>query len=152
MSLTIIDTYPEMATLIKQMSGAFQKPVWERYLGDVSSELFLKVTKDSGGYNYENEILPVMSLLVGHPEKIVKTHESFLSAINGLEDKIIAKTGSTLRAQLVFYIGLCNGAGWATTLDGSPAVLLGVEKIVELNWYNKKTMTDRKSTRLNSSH
>lgn len=141
MSLSIIDTYPEMLSLIKQMGGAFQKSAWERYLGNISSELFLKITKDSGGYNYENEILPVMNLLVGHPEKVAEAHESFLSAINGLEDKIIAKTSSTLCAQLVFYIGLCNGAGWATTLGGSSAVLLGVEKIVELKWYDKKTMT-----------
>ena len=141
MSLTIIDTYPEILSLIKQMDGTFHKTVWEQYLGDISTELFCKVTKDSSGYDYDSEVLPVMNLLIGHSEKIEEAHDSFLSATNGLEEIIKAKTGAVLNAQLVFYIGLCNGAGWATTLNGNPAVLLGVEKIVELNWYNKKTMT-----------
>lgn len=141
MGLTIIDTYPEMMSLIEKMGETFQKPAWEQYLEDISSELLLKVTKDSSDYDYENEILPVMNLLLGHMEKIEKAYQSFLTIIEDLDTKIMTKTGSALQAQLVFYIGLCNGAGWVTTLDGKPTVLLGVEKIIELNWYDKETMT-----------
>lgn len=45
-----------------------------------------------------------------------------------------------LDADILFYLGLCSGAGWATDLDGRPAVLLGAEKIVELNWTGKTAM------------
>ena len=37
-------------------------------------------------------------------------------------------------------MGLCNGAGWATSLDGRDAVLLGIEKIIELNWQDESAM------------
>ena len=37
-------------------------------------------------------------------------------------------------------LGLGNGAGWATTLNGKPTVLLGIEKIVELHWCSEDDM------------
>jgi len=37
-------------------------------------------------------------------------------------------------------MGLCNGAGWATTLDEEPAILLGVEKMIELDWCDAETI------------
>lgn len=41
---------------------------------------------------------------------------------------------------IILYLGLCNGAGWATTLDGKNTVLLGVEKIIELDWGDETNM------------
>lgn len=41
---------------------------------------------------------------------------------------------------IVLYLGLCNGAGWATTLDARDAVLLGMEKNIELNWCDEASM------------
>jgi len=34
----------------------------------------------------------------------------------------------------VLYVGIGCGAGWATQFEGSPACLLGLEKIAELGW------------------
>lgn len=41
---------------------------------------------------------------------------------------------------IILYLGLCNGAGWATALDGRNAILLGIEKIIELDWQNEADM------------
>lgn len=38
------------------------------------------------------------------------------------------------------YLGLCNGAGWVTTIGGKATVLLGIEKIIELDWYDIDAM------------
>lgn len=36
---------------------------------------------------------------------------------------------------IVSYLGIGNGAGWATTWSGRPAVLVGLENIAELDWH-----------------
>jgi hypothetical protein len=41
---------------------------------------------------------------------------------------------------LVIYVGLENGAGWVTTLQGKPAVLLGLESIAECGWTDPQTL------------
>ena len=35
---------------------------------------------------------------------------------------------------IILYLGLCNGAGWVTKVSGKTTVLLGIEKIIELDW------------------
>ena len=45
-----------------------------------------------------------------------------------------------VETDIILYLGLCNGAGWATSLDGRDAVLLGIEKIIELNWQDESAM------------
>ena len=42
-----------------------------------------------------------------------------------------------LDAKIILLLGLCNGTGWATTLNGRPTVLLGIEKIVALHWFSE---------------
>ena len=48
----------------------------------------------------------------------------------------LLKTAST---DIILYLG-CATAGWATSLDGRDAVLLGIEKIIELNWQDESAM------------
>lgn len=43
---------------------------------------------------------------------------------------------------IIVYHGLGNAAGWATEYMGNQTILLGVEKIVELNWDNKSKIED----------
>ncbi len=42
--------------------------------------------------------------------------------------------GFGFEAVLVIHVGIGCGAGWATTFDGEPAVLLGMEGIVQHGW------------------
>ncbi len=37
---------------------------------------------------------------------------------------------------VVIYVGICCGAGWATTYNNTPAILFGLENIAELDWSN----------------
>ena len=41
---------------------------------------------------------------------------------------------------VVLYLGLCNAAGRETFLGGKKVVLLGVEKILELNWDSEEKL------------
>jgi len=40
----------------------------------------------------------------------------------------------------VIYVGVGCGAGWATTYNGKPAVLLGLENIAEEKWHTKNKL------------
>lgn len=41
----------------------------------------------------------------------------------------------------VIYVGIGCGAGWATTYDGKPAILFGLENIAEEGWQAQKTLS-----------
>ncbi len=57
-----------------------------------------------------------------------------------LDERIRLAFGKSPDAEVVLMLGLGNGAGWATTLNGKPTVLLGIEKIVELHWCSEDDM------------
>ncbi len=65
---------------------------------------------------------------------------SFHSVTEHLEEKIVSRFGKTLDANIILYLGLCNGAGWVTPIRGKASILLGIEKIIELNWCNPDAM------------
>lgn len=61
-------------------------------------------------------------------------HLSFCKATDELEHTLYVQFGKTLDIDIIFYLGLCNGAGWVTEYHGNTVILLGIEKIMELNW------------------
>ena len=69
-----------------------------------------------------------------------QAHTSFLSVTHELQERIYKVLHTELEVTLLLYLGMCNGAGWATELNGRPAVLLGIEKIVELGWHTERAM------------
>lgn len=46
-----------------------------------------------------------------------------------------------VNADIVLYLRLCNGAGWLTRINNKDVILLGIEKILELNWTNEDAMS-----------
>lgn len=54
-----------------------------------------------------------------------------------IHGRAVQSLGYTDALVIVSYVGIGNGAGWATQWEGRPAVLLGLEKIAELNWHNE---------------
>ena len=69
-----------------------------------------------------------------------KLHNSFCKVTDGLHEKIIESFGKKIDVDIVLYVGLCNAAGWVTTINGKNVILLGIEKIFELNWYDENSM------------
>ncbi len=79
----------------------------------------------------------MLNSVAHHFDQLNAAHPSFLLLADGLPGKIQNILQTDLNVSIIFYLGLCNGAGWATELDGNPVILLGVEKIIELSWQNK---------------
>lgn len=136
--MSIIDTYP--AILQAYEASAFRFEKWKTYMDTVLPGLSPLLIADAKecleceGVSWEKNYLPVLNA-VAQNEKLRETaHGSFCRAIENLEGSIYDKFGKRLDVDIVFYLGLCNGAGWVTTYQGRNVVLLGIEKIMELNW------------------
>ncbi len=141
--IKIIDTYSQIETLFDDRTFDFEK--WESYINSIydnSANVFindLKECLDSGNYVYEKDILPILNDVYEHSQ-LETLHSSFCKVTSGLNRKVIDCFGRELNIDIVLYIGLCNAAGWVTNINGRDVILLGIEKILELNWYDESSM------------
>jgi hypothetical protein len=139
--LRIIDTYPSLLSIIDiTRFQNFDIERWTEYASSILPLLAEKIVNDSKNYDLENEIIPVISKALADRKKLNEAHESFVAITTGLTERIAEITSVDIQVDIILYLGLCNGAGWATTLGSRPAILLGIEKIVELDWCTKPSM------------
>ena len=71
---------------------------------------------------------------LGDATGLARAHAPFLRATESLAERVGHLLPGMPDVDIVFYLGLCNGAGWATEFRGQPTVLIGVEKVLELSW------------------
>ncbi|MBQ7921921.1 MAG: hypothetical protein IJ325_05000 [Clostridia bacterium] len=141
--IRIIDTFSQIDSLFD--NGTFNLVMWEKYMNFIyerSADIFkddLKECLDSGNYIFEKDILPIINAVHGHTA-LEAMHISFQKVTNGLNERIIDCFEHELDADIVLYLGLCNAAGWVTNIHGRDVILLGMEKILELNWYDEDSM------------
>lgn len=134
--LRIIDTYNEIQRFFK--TECFDIAQYKTYASNISPNLWELVREDTKEYDFEKDIFPVLQYLFGHRELAAAAHDSFQKTTALLETTDLLR--DKIDATVIFYMGLCSGAGWVTTLDGKTVVLLGVEKMVELNWTDELSM------------
>ena len=92
------------------------------------------------GYDFERDVLPVLNGAAAGREKLLELKGSFAAVTGRLRQHIGKLFAEEPEIDIILYLGLCNGAGWATVLDGRDAVLLGIEKTIELNWQDEEKM------------
>ncbi len=134
--MKIINTCNEIKTLFH---NGFDMTVWRKYASEISTELPSKCENDAKSYDFKKDVLPVISSALDEA-KIDAVESSFLKVTEVLTDNLSNLFEKEPDINIVLYLGLCNGAGWATTLDGKDTVLLGIEKIIELNWDDEINM------------
>lgn len=120
-------------------ANGFNIDLWRKYAGEISKELPLKCESDAKSYEFSKEIFPVIKDALNE-EKINFVSRNFQAVIDTLNDNLSKLFDQEPDITIILYLGLCNGAGWATTLDGKNTVLLGFEKIIELNWGDETNM------------
>lgn len=64
-------------------------------------------------------------------------HDNLLSICEGVYDQCQKQLRFDSDLVCVIYVGIGLGAGWATTFMGKPAILFGLENIVQENWQEK---------------
>lgn len=136
--MRIIDTAEQAGRLF--FGRPFDLAAWRGYAEGISPELARKCLEDVQKYSFEGDVLPVLQASLAKPEKLRELHESFCGAVESLRQNAPALFGKEPDIAIVLYLGLCNAAGWAAELDGSPAILLGMEKIIELDWCDETAM------------
>lgn len=141
--ITIIDTYLQIDALFE--NEMFNREKWVSYINSIydnSANIFindLKECLDNGNYVYEKDVLPIINDVYRH-SALATLHSSFCKVTDNLNKRVMECFGHELDIDIVLYIGLCNGAGWVTNINNRDVILLGIEKILELNWYDERSM------------
>ena len=136
--MNIIDTCPELLTAYQ--GGAFSFAKWSAYMDAALPGLAPLILSDvehclkAGNVSWEADYLPVLNAVLAQNGLREEAHASFRAVTRELDRAVQDRFGKSLDVDLVFYLGLCNGAGWVTEYRGRKAVLLGIEKIMELSW------------------
>ncbi|MBQ5592088.1 MAG: hypothetical protein IIU80_04010 [Clostridia bacterium] len=134
--MKVINTCEKIKTEFK---NGFDMSLWKKYAHSISKELAAKCENDAKNYDFNNNVLPVLEEALNE-EKINIVSQNFQTVIDTLNDNLSELFDNEPDINIILYLGLCNGAGWATTLDGKNTVLLGLEKIIELDWGDENNM------------
>lgn len=142
--MNIINTSTDFLSVFD--AGCFNIDKWSAYMDawiPGAKELCLRNMQDyiKAGYSWQDVFLPVLNLVTTDFLKREKAVKSFQEITNHLDARIEEIFGRPVDADIVLYIGLCNGAGWVTKVNGKTTVLLGIEKIIELDWCDTDSMT-----------
>lgn len=141
--MNILNTSDEMLSAFD--SDHFEIEKWKSYMNTSipgAKEICLSDMQETmnAGFSWQNDFLPVLNSVVRDEVKRNKTIESFCRVTEHLDERIIERFQKTVDVDLILYLGLCNGAGWVTSINGKNTVLFGIEKIMELNWCDTDSM------------
>lgn len=136
--MRFVNTYKDIISFFSDKT--FSLDLWKKYASLISPELVTKCTDDAKEYDFQNSIYPVITDALKDSKKLAEINNSFNAVTESLCKSVSALFNGEPNVDIILYLGLCNGAGWATTLDGRDAVLLGIEKIAELYWCDIPSM------------
>lgn len=142
--MRVIDTSAEM---LSAFSGdCFDIEKWKKYIDSCvpgARDICLNDKNEciNAGFIWEKDYLPVLNMVPKNKVSLNEAIQSFHKVTDNLNDKILNVFGRTVDVDIILYLGLCNGAGWVTEVNEKLSVLLGIEKIIELNWCGLDDMT-----------
>lgn len=137
--ITIINEIANINLLFDE--GQFNLEKWTLYINNIYKnadfifkqevEKYIKNNK----YSWDEDFLPIINNVYNN--KNIKTlNDSFVEVTTNINEKINKVFNKQINTDIVLYLGLCNGAGWVTKINDKTTVLLGIEKILELNWFD----------------
>lgn len=139
--MKIIDTYNDIYKSYE--NDVFNKTLWDNYAVSAFPGLKEKIEQDfSRLADYKDKIYEILNGIPKNIEAAEIAHQSFLNAAKNLSDKITNHFNVDLDVTIILYLGLGNASGWATTINKQKVVLVGLEKIVELDWCSERDMQD----------
>lgn len=136
--MRVVNACCELDTIFPH--NTFCMDTWVKYINSIvpdSSEIFTRKIKR---YDFDSQCLPVIKNALARKNKRAEVIAAFETITNRLDEKIKTVFHRELDADVILYLGLCNGAGWVTKFNGKIMVLLGIEKIIELDWCSEKEM------------
>lgn len=73
-------------------------------------------------------------------DEIILAHAVAEDTILEVQELVSDMIKDKMRPIYIIIIGLGNGAGWAAALHDKPAVIIGLENVVDLGWHTKDAM------------
>ena len=142
--MKIIDTTEKMFASFDGMHFNLEK--WGAYMDAAiphAKQLCLDDLRSSteDGCSWEDDCLPVLDAVIADRDKPERAIQSFHTVTDGLAGRIERRFGRGVDVDIILYLGLCSGAGWVTTINDRRTILLGIEKITELDWCDENSMT-----------
>ena len=142
--MNIINTINDIFDIYS--SGSFDINKWKNYINRINSKLGQLCVQDmneainTGQVSFKKDYLPILNNVINQKEKLDELQMNFIKVTESLEDNILKKFNKTIDVEIVLYLGLCNGAGWVAEIENKVYCLLGIEKILELNWYDMNSL------------
>lgn len=140
--MRIINTLPQVRELFAY--GHFDMARWRVYAAEIMPELPEICEKDAAEYDFACEVLPVIEAALQDGAAMNTLAASFAAVSGVLRQNMAALYTEEPDVDIILYLGLCNAAGWAWRRSDHPqgrqAILLGIEKIIELRWYGETDM------------
>ena len=128
-TLSLLDKYG--------LDKSFVLTDWQRYIDDIIPGISSYMIDDISGYDFSKDCLPIINEAINKKDIYQTIIDNFNNVTKGLDQSFIALFDKTIDVDIILYLGLCNGAGWALKYNDKQLVLLGIEKIIELKWYDK---------------
>ena len=107
--MKIINTCSRIKTLFQ---NGFDMSVWRKYAGEISKELPTKCEDDAKEYDFNKSVLPVLEAALNE-EIIDFVSENFQNVVETLNANVSKLFDTEPDINIILYLGLCNGAGWA---------------------------------------
>lgn len=135
-SCTIIDTYPDFSTYWKKARSKDideQVKLWQTTYMQKYPELLSKQAQvyEEAGIQWQEIARKLFPQLPQRLSLMRSARDRILTVSNIICTKASKKIGLDFSITLVIYVGIGCGAGWATTYNRQPAILLGLENIAE---------------------
>ena len=127
-------------------SGSFDINKWNNYINRINSKLGQLCVQDmneainTGQVSFKKDYLSILNNVINQKEKLDELQKNFIKVTESLEDNILKKFNKTIDVEIVLYLGLFNGAGWVAEIENKVYCLLGIEKILELDWYDMNSL------------
>lgn len=118
----------------------FSLELWKTYIHQIlpnSADLFLE---DAKTYDFKQMILPQLNNVNQNRQRVNHVSRTLTELVEVAKATIQKNYKKELDVEIILYLGLCNGAGWVTKIKGQTKVLLGIEKILELNWDDRDNL------------
>lgn len=144
--VSILDTFPAFLQYWQTHRHApleEQIETWESHYLLPWPELAEKQKADYAGQDLDWRLIASERIFPFLDERLPAMHEARDNLHAVLEvtfERAQAELGFQVEVRFIIHVGIGCGAGWATTYQGQPAVLFGLENLVESNWCDPDTL------------
>ena len=141
----MVDTYEDFLEYWKASSSksvANQVALWQTKYMSKYPELLQKQLRnyEEVGVDWRKIARKVVQAIPRHLKRMEEARRNILQLFEPTYIRAVQRLGCDFNVTLVIYVGIGCGAGWATRYERQPAILLGLENIVEEKWHSSSKL------------